>query len=340
MLTVPEEYAGQLMKCPLCSATFTVPTLPQSAALPPTPAPSSGSAGYGLAQEPPAPSPSPAGPATAPAATDLPEPDDLQPAGPPPPPGTAARIRSFSIPLHSKVVPWVAVGALFLVFVLTFFTWVGVYAGGIPLYTQGAWGAAFGVVTESAPAAGTRAHFPTYSPLPSAVTFNPESKDAPKEEKPGFSFLLFGYLFLLVVSLVLAVAAAVWPLLYLKLPPAVEQVRPWRWVIVAGLTLLCFVLLALQAVWSFNLETAVRNYLAKAAEADKSRRMSPDTDERVGLSDEALTLRLDRDEAMIRRTIWFRLALFLQLLAPAAAGLAFWLEQRGSEPEPRLEVHW
>ena len=25
MLQVPEQYAGQLMKCPLCSGTFTVP---------------------------------------------------------------------------------------------------------------------------------------------------------------------------------------------------------------------------------------------------------------------------------------------------------------------------
>ena len=31
MLTVPEQYAGQLMKCPLCNGTFTVPALPSSA---------------------------------------------------------------------------------------------------------------------------------------------------------------------------------------------------------------------------------------------------------------------------------------------------------------------
>ena len=30
MLTVPEQYAGQLMKCPLCSNNFTVPALPRS----------------------------------------------------------------------------------------------------------------------------------------------------------------------------------------------------------------------------------------------------------------------------------------------------------------------
>ncbi len=36
MLTVPEEFAGQLMKCPLCSGTFTVPGLPGAAPPPPS----------------------------------------------------------------------------------------------------------------------------------------------------------------------------------------------------------------------------------------------------------------------------------------------------------------
>src|SRR6202008_3614086 len=37
MLQVPEQYAGQLMKCPLCTGTFTVPALPQAPAPPPAP---------------------------------------------------------------------------------------------------------------------------------------------------------------------------------------------------------------------------------------------------------------------------------------------------------------
>src|SRR5271166_5273233 len=37
MLQVPEQYAGQLMKCPLCTGTFTVPALPQAPAPPPPP---------------------------------------------------------------------------------------------------------------------------------------------------------------------------------------------------------------------------------------------------------------------------------------------------------------
>src|SRR6516225_7855845 len=39
MLTVPDEFAGQLMKCPLCTGTFTVPGLPGAASPPTTPVP-------------------------------------------------------------------------------------------------------------------------------------------------------------------------------------------------------------------------------------------------------------------------------------------------------------
>src|SRR5258707_13195907 len=33
-LTVPDQYAGQVMKCPLCAGNFTAPTLPQAGAAP------------------------------------------------------------------------------------------------------------------------------------------------------------------------------------------------------------------------------------------------------------------------------------------------------------------
>ena len=65
MLTVPEQFAGQLMKCPLCAGTFTVPGLPAApsappppVAPPPTPAPKLPPAP--AAKTPPAPPPTPA----------------------------------------------------------------------------------------------------------------------------------------------------------------------------------------------------------------------------------------------------------------------------------------
>src|SRR6516164_4687182 len=57
LLTVPEQYAGQLMKCPLCAGTFTVPGLPAApAAAPPPAAPSPPAGGDVYSLQEPAPS--------------------------------------------------------------------------------------------------------------------------------------------------------------------------------------------------------------------------------------------------------------------------------------------
>ena len=78
-LTVPEQYAGQPMRCPLCAGTFTVPALPQTPAPPPAPAAPSDVYGVQGAGSPP--------PTGAPPQPDLglPEPP---PAGPSPITGT------------------------------------------------------------------------------------------------------------------------------------------------------------------------------------------------------------------------------------------------------------
>src|SRR5690349_15710751 len=55
MLTVPEEFAGQLMKCPLCTGTFTVPSLPGTAAPPAAPPSRPEPDIYSLHPEPPSP---------------------------------------------------------------------------------------------------------------------------------------------------------------------------------------------------------------------------------------------------------------------------------------------
>src|SRR5262249_60775840 len=39
MLQVPEQYAGQQMRCPLCNSTFPVPPLPDAPSLAPSPPP-------------------------------------------------------------------------------------------------------------------------------------------------------------------------------------------------------------------------------------------------------------------------------------------------------------
>jgi hypothetical protein len=137
-LTVPDEYAGQLMKCPLCSNVFQAP------ALPPPPAT------YGLAPAPTPPAPPPPPPASAPPAparTEQPKPTKTKeppsPPPPPPPPGDYSHRRSIWI--NPRIVPFVAPVAHFLVFVLTFFPWLTFYPDPPTDKSESwmAWGAAF-----------------------------------------------------------------------------------------------------------------------------------------------------------------------------------------------------
>src|SRR5262245_5850915 len=130
MLQVPEQYAGQQMRCPLCNSTFTVPPLPDAPSLAPPPAPAPGAAEvYPLADDhnplaPPPPSSAPplSAPARAPA--------------PPPVVGDYTKLRSIVI--SPRVVPWIAPIALLVLFVLTFFPWVsGGYGGSLNAWNLG-----------------------------------------------------------------------------------------------------------------------------------------------------------------------------------------------------------
>src|SRR5262245_42053802 len=77
-LNIGDQFAGQLMRCPLCNGTFQAPSLAPSAA-PPPPAPS--------------PAPAPAPPVPQPFSF---APESAPPAPPPPPPGYAPEPVAFA----------------------------------------------------------------------------------------------------------------------------------------------------------------------------------------------------------------------------------------------------
>jgi hypothetical protein len=125
-LNIPDQYAGQLMRCPLCNGTFQAPALPPANApeMPAVPVPA--------APVPSSPPPAPASPAiTA---------EPTRGAPPPPPPdyvpvmpvsvmeeprGPARDyIRCCACTFKLPVVTWIAPGALLLVFVFSFLPWV------------------------------------------------------------------------------------------------------------------------------------------------------------------------------------------------------------------------
>src|SRR2546421_3764875 len=145
VITVPDQYAGQPMRCPICQQTFQAPSLPSSAPvasvpLSESPAPT-GEEVYKFSSEPlSSPPPSSAvPPASVRAESTRPQPKASTPLPPPPPaPPPAGYARKFSVQLSPQVLPWIPAGALFLVVGLTFFNWAGMYPDGIGVYRQNA----------------------------------------------------------------------------------------------------------------------------------------------------------------------------------------------------------
>jgi hypothetical protein len=139
-LTIPDQYAGQVMRCPLCNGTFTAPAL--------------------TATPPPPPPPPVLAPEVVPAAPPLsseaprqgrdtglkPGPPPIPSAAPSPPPGDYAH--TFKIWISPKVVPWIAPIGLFLVFLLTLFPWIRFVeefdVGSANVGSANAWGLGFG----------------------------------------------------------------------------------------------------------------------------------------------------------------------------------------------------
>jgi hypothetical protein len=343
MLTVPEQYAGQLMKCPLCSGTFTVPALPSGGGLdapaPPQPAfPQTPAADpYQLApHEPavknePAPKPEPAfqtAPPPLPASAPSGGPS-LPPPSKPVPPGDYQH--HVAMPANEKILQWVPPAALVLIFILQFFPWIGVYAGNSPMATQGAWGAAFGSLAPKKPLA--RVFFPDLAMTDEDLQKRNEGKsdsDRIKDPRPGVSLLLLFYVLFFVPTLLLTIAVAVLPLVKVPFPPAVQQILPWRWAIVAGLNAILLLFLGLQILLNFSLESSISAYADSKVKAIKD----TDDDEIVDARKAALT-------NMVQRTVWLKLAFVLHVLATAAAALVFWVEKRGpGQPPPALELKW
>jgi hypothetical protein len=333
MLTVPEEYAGQLMKCPLCNGTFTVPALPTSAAAPaPVPAgPPGGTDVYGVRHEPEPPAP----PSFRPDGVTAP---DLKPPAPsstattktPPPPSTAPSpsaappegyTRAPAVWFSPKVLRWVPAASLLLVFVFQFFSWVGLYPGGVPGVTQNAWQAAFGLITQDN----------DLNPvLPSM-----QNKEKPEDNSiPGASVLTIFYLLLFFPALALTVAVLVYDfnVIPVKLPPQLDKVLPWRWGIVAAVNLVLLFFLSLQLLFGFSLDSRYSAWVNRQVQANEGKK----TDE-LKLAEVARGAMLEQ----LTHTAWLKLVVVLHVLATVAAVLMYLLGQRGDRrPLPRMELLW
>ncbi len=331
LLTVPDQNAGQTMKCPLCNGPFTVPALPQtsqafSAAAPVAPSgmpPPSYSAGptparddtYTLAAEPPSPPRRMEEDLRMEAAPAPPRAPSVERSSPPP--STPGYQHTRTLWLSPRVVPWIAPVCLFLLFVLLFFPWLGMYPGGVQVYTQTGWGVAFGGFWSN----------PVWEKVNSLAS---------EKNPPGVSVpMIFYVLVLLLLGLPVAVISVLMNVAPQTLPPAVQRFKPWRLTGVAGIVLLTTVFLVLQLLLGFSLENTLQGLATKQVESELERARTPEEKETVDLKRAQYLSQFN-----LRTTPWLRLAVYAHLIALAGVGLDFWLQRRGTRPPPRLEVSW
>jgi hypothetical protein len=340
-LTVPDQYAGQMMKCPLCASTFSVPAqgggtdpLPQLPSLPPptstpmnptlpvsTPTPAA------VNTPTPTPTPTTTPPATTPATTPTSSTSSRT---------TTARstsdgyTQSCALYFSAQVMRWVAPAAVVLIFILQFFPWVGVYPGGVPMFTQGAWGAAFGAISTDEDMATD-----AYDDAKRQDNPPPKSVDEFIEKsRPPMSPLLVFYLLLFMLALVITVAALLLDLGVVaaqSLPPAIQPLLRWRWMAVAALNLVVLVFFLVQLLLGFGYESKVAS---EAAAQTKIADAKDTKTKKVALA------RYGAAVATVSRTVYLTFVFWLHILAVLGAWTMYCLHDRGGKPDPKLELVW
>jgi hypothetical protein len=349
-ITVPEESAGQTAQCPLCGGTFTAPTL----FTPPTrPADPPRSEPYALAPTAPTPAAPPTSTATTAADPGRTATAPVTAPTAPLPPSTeppAGLTHTATLVVREPVVRGLALGALALAVVLTFFSWNGAYPGNYGVYTQGPWGALFKnfsvdlvgekVLTERAKAQQPAPPPPADGTKP-AGSERPPSRQAELRDVMRPSWWMLPYLLGLLAMVALAVIELVLPRLNRPMPQALarfhQQPPSTRLAILAGLAGITLISLLAQCLSGFGLENAIAATVEKDPELAK-------------LGDPAITpeerqrLEMLKAEKMGQfsptRRLWFDLAVLAHLIILVGVGLEYWLYRRGERPAPRLELHW
>ncbi|MCC6419701.1 MAG: hypothetical protein IT429_15820 [Gemmataceae bacterium] len=334
-LTIPDQFAGQPAKCPLCENTFTAPTLPSMPAAytpppdPPAPAPAVAST-LAAASVPVPAAEAPPAPALTPPPADAPALAVAQPAAPEPASLPAEYRHCGSMHVRPGFWRWTAVAAAFFVFVLSFFPWVGVYPGGVPARTATAWQAAFGTQSideEVQKLDVVEKHYPLAAP----------PRGRTREEGPGMSGFTILYVLLLIPMVAIVVGVAFWDFVPLNLPARVQGLRPWRWGIAGAVALLGLLFLVLQGFTDFGLEAQAQ------ARADSFLEAQPE------LKDATTPAKIKEATVVrgwflspVQRTGFLTWATRLHGLVVVGAFVMFWLERRATKakPLPRLDLLW
>jgi hypothetical protein len=316
---LPATAAGTTVDCPKCKEPFPVPdTYTPTVAGEPKPVPPPAPAPVSMAL-PPMPYTPPAGEGPKPAPPPGFVPPGERPAAAPGAAASPSHAGGATYLLSPVALDWLPVACFTLVFVLTFFSWVGLYPGGYKAYAQTPWHA-----------------------LAGTMEVNPLSEQVLQIEGPlkallGMNVvLLLPYFLCLFWAVILGWADRAIKLENLKGLPGplakLERLWPYRSTILAGLAVATLLLLLAQVSVGFGLENATEK-LVNGEFKDRLAAAKGNTSD---------TQKLEVEQGMqlgkytLQTTTALTLAVLLHVTAVVAAGLRFWLHRRGAKPLPRV----
>lgn len=325
-VVVSDDAAGKEATCPNCGKSFPTPSRYAAAVSEVAAGIAAGVAGVpvpppGLVP-PPAPvaagaPPAPPGfvppAAPAPAATDGFQPAPTAPASA----AVAGYTHSVGITFAPNVVAWLPAALLSVVFLLTFFPWVGAYAGNTAVYSQRPWGAAFSGKPSR--------NYQLENAIPSAWIDKSRSDWE----------LLIPFLLLLIVALAFAWLERVFRATPPNVPP-LAKAWPWRNAIVAGGATLAVLFMLWQLANGFGMERAIKQQVAE--QFAQRRAEAANSPSELGKVDYAENQALAAYD--LEWTVWLYLALVCGVLAVGAVVLRVVLDKRGNKPPPKLLLHY
>jgi hypothetical protein len=340
--TVPDSQAGLTAVCSNCQQSFPVPTLPQplrepaalpvasaagGASTPPksTPVTDAGSEIFNIAMNSPAGESRPKVPPVVPpippkrekpepAASPLPSREKLTAAAMP---SANDYVHHYTLMIRAAAVALVAPIALLLVLVFWFFSWTGAYPGGHGVYTQSALQMAYG--GHSFNAVGEKVYR-----LEQTLT-----------EKVHWNPLMLLYVVVSLAALFFILAPLLPTSGRLHVPPFLERLWPWRWLIALALATIALLLLAVQSLYGFGLETAVAGVVQDQVAQLKLPSDTPEEQQILDINVGKLAGSLN-----LHRTFWWRLAAVAHLAAVLGLCSEWFLHRRTNPLPPRADFHW
>jgi hypothetical protein len=151
----------------------------------------------------------------------------------------------------------------------------------------------------------------------------------------GNWLLFFLYFPAVLVALALSVAALVFRGNRSRLLPALQQIWPWRTMIIAATATIGFLILLFQLWLGFGLENGFTKVVNAKLETKRAAATTPEEIQKFEIERGS-----ELGRYVIERTWFFRLAMLCHLVAIAAVGMEIWLARRGQRPLPQVQIEW